>query len=149
MIRAPFIALVAVIVGVSAAAAQQPEKSEKPSTTPAAMTLTGCVSDKPGRSGQYMFQEADGLKQQFRLNGKDIKKYAGLRVEVVAGSPSGKGLSIRGGLWPSPNAAAQAGALDPAQESIARQPGGANSGAGAEVPELRVTRLRLVEGSCE
>jgi hypothetical protein len=51
-------------------------------------------------------------------------------------------------LWPSPNVAGQAGAIDPAQASIARQPGGAASGAGMELPELRVVSVRGIDGSC-
>jgi hypothetical protein len=52
-------------------------------------------------------------------------------------------------LWPSPNVAAQAGALDPAQESIARQTGGAASTPESSFPELRVIRMRGVEGACQ
>ena len=111
------------------------------------MTLTGCVSGKPGTSGQYTFQDADGIRQ-YRLNGKGVNKFAGQRVELVAGA-GGKGLSIRGGLWPSPNVAARGGDIDPAQEAIGRQPGGGGAPALTAVPELRVSRLRAVEGACE
>jgi hypothetical protein len=58
---------------------------------------------------------------------------------------------VSGGLWPSANAAGQAGALDPAQESIARQPGGGaqRSGAGdLDLPAFNVVRARTVEGTC-
>jgi hypothetical protein len=92
-----------------------------------------------------MFEEAEGIGQ-YRLNGKGIKKFAGQRVELVVGRS--KALTIRGGLWPSPNVAARGGDIDPAQEAIARQPGGGGSGAGADLPELRVTRLKGVEGEC-
>jgi hypothetical protein len=52
-------------------------------------------------------------------------------------------------LWPSPNVAGQAGAIDPAQASIARQPGGAASGTGGiELPEFRVVSVRGIDGSC-
>jgi hypothetical protein len=81
------------------------------------------------------------------LNGKGVRKYAGQRVTLVA-DPSRKRLRVRFGLWPSPNAAAQAGALDPAQESIARQPGGSASGAESKLPELKVVRMRSADGAC-
>jgi hypothetical protein len=65
------------------------------------------------------------------------------------GGPQGRRLSIRGGLWPSANVAGQAGAIDPAQASIARQPGGAASGAGViDLPEFRVASVRSIDGSC-
>ena len=83
----------------------------------------------------------------YRLNGKDLKKYAGQRVRLV-GDPSTQASQIRTGLWPSPNVAAQAGALDPAQESIARHSGGAASTPDG-TPELRVVRVHGVEGACQ
>jgi hypothetical protein len=128
-----------------AAAAQQP-REKPPLKVDEPLTMTGCVSPKPGTSGQYTFQDAESTNE-YRLNGKGIKKFAGQRVEVVVGSGS-KALAVRGGLWPSPNIAARGGDIDPAQESIARQPGGGATGAGPDVPEIRVTRLRGVEGAC-
>jgi hypothetical protein len=139
------------LLAVTTAAAQQAPPSSSPNTPTsnalAPLTLTGCVSPKPGASGQYVFEEEDGVGQ-YRLNGKGIKKFAGQRVELVAGSGS-KALAIRGGLWPSPNVAGRGGDIDPAQESIARQPGGGGAGAGPEFPELRVTRLKTVQGECK
>jgi hypothetical protein len=109
--------------------------------------LVGCVSSDPGASGAFTLDESGGGK--YRLTGKSVRKYAGRMVRLVGG-PQGKRLSIRGGLWPSPNVAAQAGAIDSAQASIARQPGGAASGTGAagDLPEFRVASVRGMEGSC-
>ena len=135
-------ALVMVSAGTVMAQAQDQPK-------PAATTveLTGCVSLSPSAAGQFAF--VDGASGgTYRLSGKDIKKYAGQRVRLV-GDPNSKRPKFRFGLWPSPNVAAQAGALDPAQESIARQPGGAASTPDASFPELRVIRMRGVEGTCQ
>ena len=113
---------------------------------PATVELTGCVSLTASEGGQYAF--VDGASGgTYRLNGKNLKKYAGQRISIV-GDPSSKRPKIRLGLWPSPNVAAQAGALDPAQESIARQSGGAAS-VREPAPELRVVRVRGVEGACQ
>lgn len=113
---------------------------------PATVELTGCVSLTPSEGGQFAF--VDGASGgTYRLNGKNLKKYAGQRISIV-GDPSSKKPKIRLGLWPSPNVAAQAGALDPAQESIARQSGGAAS-VREPPPELRVVRVRGVEGACQ
>jgi hypothetical protein len=120
---------------------------EQAKTPPATVELTGCVSVSPSAAGQFAF--VDGASGgTYRLNGKDIKKYAGQRVLLV-GDPNSKRPRFRFGLWPSPNVAAQAGALDPAQESIARQPGGGASTPDTSFPELRVIRMRGVEGSCQ
>jgi hypothetical protein len=133
----------AAMVILSAGAAMAQEAGKTPPTT---VELTGCVSLTPSPTGQFVF--VDGASGgTYRLNGKDIKKYAGQRVLLV-GDPNSKRPRFRFGLWPSPNVAAQAGALDPAQESIARQPGGGASTPQSSDPELRVIRMRGVEGAC-
>jgi hypothetical protein len=108
--------------------------------------LTGCVSDRANETGAFTFTDTQ-TGGKYRLTGKKMQNYAG-RMVAVFGGPN-KRLSIRGGLWPSPNAAGQAGALDPAQESISRQPGGASASRGdAALPEFNVVRVRTVDGSC-
>ena len=124
--------------------AQKAQGPEPASKTPTTITMAGCVSAKPEAAGQYTFAETDGLRE-YRLNGKGIGKFAGKRVELVGGT-SGKGLSIRTGLWPTPSGGARGVALDPVQEANARQRGGAMGG---EFQEFRVSRVRLVEGTCE
>jgi len=70
-------------------------------------------------------------------------------VEIV-GLPEDRRVTVRGGLFPSPNPAAQAGAVDPAKAAVANMPGGANSGTGSvQLPAFRVTRVRPVSGSCQ
>jgi hypothetical protein len=81
------------------------------------------------------------------LIGKGIRRYAGQQVEIVSGP--NKRLTIKGGLYPSPNVAAQGGGIDAAQAAIARQPGGTASGTGGvDLPEFRVARVRAAGGSC-
>jgi hypothetical protein len=110
------------------------------------LTLTGCISAKPDR-GDYTFTDADG-GNQYRLTGKDVRKYAGQRVEVVAERP--KKFEVKGGLYPSPNVAAQAGELNPVESAIATQRGsGVKSGGAADLPEFRAGRVRAVTGACQ
>jgi hypothetical protein len=127
-------------------ATTQAQKDPPPAAKP--IELTGCVSGQPAADGAFTFTDtASGGK--YRLTGKKMQKYAGQMVAVVSGP--GKKLTVGGGLWPSANAAGQAGALDPAQESIARQPGGGaqRSSAGeAELPPFNVVRVRTVDGVC-
>ncbi len=112
---------------------------------PAPITLAGCVSEKPA-SGNFTFTAKDGTR--YRLSGKNIKKYAGQEVEIVSGEA--KKLTVKGGLLPSPNVAAQAGAIDPGQAAIAAQPGGSASATGdAALPTLEVGRVHALGGSCQ
>ena len=125
--------------------AQTPNQKSPTAIEP--VRLTGCISQKPQGSDYTFTDAANGSR--YRLTGKDIKKYAGKRVEVVEGAAP-KGFAIKGGLYPSPNVAAQAGALDPVQAGIATQPGsGANTGTGEPLPEFRAGRVRTVEGGCQ
>jgi hypothetical protein len=136
------------IVSVTTLAAQDQSKSASndQSKSPTTIELTGCVSVNPAAGGQYAFVD-NASGGTYRLNGKNLKKYAGQRVRLV-GDTSTKRVRIKTGLWPSPNIAAQAGALDPAQESIARH-SGATQGPADATPELRVVRVNGVEGACQ
>lgn len=145
MVKTSTLVLLSCIVPVTiAAAVQNPPASSGAPRSP--VELVGCVSDQPGATGSFTFAESGGSK--YRLTGKSVRKYAGRMVKLVGG-PQGKKLSIGTGLWPSANVAGQAGAIDPAEASIARQPGGAASGTGTiDLPEFRVVTVRGVEGSC-
>jgi hypothetical protein len=146
-IAAWMVAVTLVIGGGHAAAGQQTSSSSKKTDQPSTITLTGCISGKPLSTGEYTFVEnVSGSK--YRLAGKGMKKYAGQSVEIVSGP--NKALAIKGGLFPSPNVAAQSGALDPAEEARAHQPGGPSTGTdGPELPEFRVARVRGVPGACQ
>jgi hypothetical protein len=145
MVKVSALVLLSCIVCVGVAGAQSPPASS-PATSRSPVELVGCVSNQPGASGAFTFDESSGSK--YKLTGKSVRKYAGQMVRLVGG-PQGRKLSVSGGLWPSANAAGQAGGLDPAQESIARQPGGGGAGVGSiNLPEFRVVSVRTVDGSC-
>ena len=145
----------AYLVGLLATALAVQSGSAPPAPTPAPsakkaseIRLTGCISRERGTPGQITFLDKDG-GAKYRLTGKGLKDFVGQQVEIVGGPP-GKGVTFRTGLFPSPNTAAQAGALDPAQISIARMPGGAADAPGSTpLPEFRVVRVRGVEGTCQ
>ncbi len=128
---------------VSAQTSQTPAKE-----TPKEIRLNGCISRDDIRPGQFNFREEDS-GDRYQVSGKNLKKFVGQRVEIVGGPP-GKGVTFKTGLWPSPNVAAQAGAMDPAKAAVARMPGGAADAPGAsQLPEFKVVRLRGVEGACQ
>jgi hypothetical protein len=137
-------AFVIALLGSSVAIAQTPKSAKAKDTE---VTLTGCVSQSPLGNGDFTF--TDGVSgSKYRLTGKGMRLYAGQQVEIVSGP--NKRLAVKGGLYPSPNIAAQAGAIDPAQAAIARQPGGAASGTGiGDLPEFRVAKVRASGGSCQ
>lgn len=123
----------------------QPPAGNTSVKRPAPITVAGCVSPEPA-SGNFTFTAKDGTK--YRLTGKNLKQYAGQEVEIIGGN--GKRLAVKGGLQPSPNAAAQAGAIDPGQAAIAAQPGGSATGTGdVELPVFRVNRVRGLGRSCQ
>ena len=137
---------------LAAMLAVQSGSAPAPATTggkdPKEIRLNGCISRDRIIPGQFTFLDNEGgLK--YRLTGKGLKNFVGHRVEIVGGPP-GRGITFRTGLLPSPNVAAQAGALDPAQAAVANLPGGAADATGrSPLPEFRVIRLRGVEGACQ
>jgi len=107
--------------------------------------LNGCIARDRSMPGQFTFldNESGG---KYRLTGKNLKKFVGQRVEIIGGPP-GKSVTFRTGLWPSPNAAARAGALSPAQIAIANREGFADGS--MLLPEFHVVSLRGLDGGCE
>jgi hypothetical protein len=127
------------------AAQNQPPAARSKSPEP--ITLTGCMSAKPGASGEYTFEGVDGISR-YQLKGKSLKKFAGMRVEVVGGASNSNAVAVRGGLV-GPLNGARGVAIDPAQESVKRQPGGGGAGVGPAYPEFKVSRVKAVGGACE
>jgi len=116
-----------------------------PTTSP--ITLSGCITPDATTPGAYTFSDAKtGVK--YRLSGVAVAKDPGQRGEIVVGSGSAR-VTIRGGLVPSANVAAQAGAIDSSKLAIASVPGGANSGTGnVQLPQFQATRVQASKGSC-
>ena len=147
LVAAPLMLGALLVTASAQAQQQQPQSAPKPEATPTSITLSGCVSRNPGVAGDFTFVE-DTSGSEYRLTGKNIRKFAGQKVEIVGGTGR-KRLAIRGGLTPTPNIAGQASAIDPAQAAVASRPGGGSTGTGANLPEFRVSQLRAVEGDCK
>jgi hypothetical protein len=137
----------AVVLLAPLVAVAQSQTPLVPPAPPGGVTMTGCVSPKPDASGRYTFEGPDGLAK-YRLTGRRLAQWAGQRVELVGAPPGSSGLAVRGGLV-GPQAGARGVALDPAQESVLRQPGGGASGTGPTYPEFKVARVKAVPGTCE
>ena len=99
------------------------------------MTLLGCVhADDAGAESFALADRKAGPPD--RLSGTDVRANVGHRVWIV------------GGLVPSPNIAAQAGAIDPVTAAMAT-PGLNLAGTGnVQLLEFNVIRARPVTRSC-
>jgi hypothetical protein len=123
----------------------RPDTTQTPPTTPAlqatptrkpvkAITLKGCLKDSSLGADVYTLVDSKG-GTTYRVSGADVRPHVGHRVQIV------------GGLIPSPNVAAQAGAIDPVQAAIAGT-GEHAAGPGSVHLELRVTRVQPLAGAC-
>jgi hypothetical protein len=131
------------IATLLAAQATPPTALEK---KPAALiSVTGCISQDAAAPGSYLFSDPS-TGASYRVSGLDGAKAAGQRGHIVIGTGSRR-VTIRGGLVPSPNVAAQAGALDPAKAANARTPSTPGTPS-ASLPEFRAERIRISSGSC-
>jgi hypothetical protein len=126
------------------AAPAQPVSPPKVNTP--VMTLSGCVSPDAATPGSYTLADSK-TGAIYRLSGFAAPKDA-KRGETAVGSGAFR-VSIRGGLVPSANVAAQAGAIDASKAAIASAPGGTGSGTGnVQLPEFRATHVQTLKGSC-
>jgi hypothetical protein len=127
------------------AAAAQTSAPAKKAASPKPITLSGCIVRGETTPGQYTLEDRKA-GTTYRLTGTDVRDYVGRRVLIV-GALGGKKFTIVGGLQPSANAAAQAGAIDPARAAMAAAGGSAGPGT-VDFPEFRVKSVRPVSGSC-
>ena len=133
------------LVSVAALGAQGPKTATAPKATGKMITLSGCVERGETLPTQYTLIDGD-KGTTYRLTGTDVRDYIGKKVQIVGAQPTGR-LKIVGGLLPTPNVAAQAGAMDPARAATAAAGGSAGPGT-VSLPEFKVKSVRPVSGSC-
>lgn len=112
-----------------------PSRQTPPPLVQKTITLVGCV--KPDASKPEWFTLSDQKTGAiYRLTGASIRSYVWRNVRIV------------GGLVPSANIAAQAGAIDQTKAAMAYQ-GASRPGTGNLEPiEFSVTCVRRLTGSC-
>ncbi len=144
--RNAFLIALTIAGAVTVATAQTPQPETRKDPPPRTLTLTGCVA-KGTTPNQFTID--DPVNGRYEVSGSNIKKYVGQRVQV-AGTPGSTRLRVKGGLWPTPNVAAQAGDIDPAKAAVAAQPGGPSSGTGTvDLPTFKVKSVRTIDRACE
>lgn len=125
-----------------------PPASSAKKDAPKSLTLTGCVAPDSAKAGHFTLADFTTGAPTYRLAGKDLRRYLGRRVELIGAAAPPK-LVIVGGLTPSPNVAAQAGALDPAEVARANLGAGGNASPGnIVIPELSVKTVKTIAGGC-
>jgi len=126
------------------ASAQKPSADKTATKASKTLTLVGCVG-KGATPNQFTLSDESG---KYVVTGARIGRYVGLRVEIAGVSDTGK-FKVKGGLWPTPNVAGQAGAIDPARAAMAAQPGGPASATGeVDLPRVVVKSVRALDSKC-
>ena len=111
-----------------------PETNPRLSISEKSVRLTGCIQMADTTDKRLTLSDRKRGIRYF-LSGKDVSAYVGRRVRIV------------GGLIPTPNVAAQAGAID--QAAAANERIGRSRGTGdVRVEELLVASVNPLKGSC-
>jgi hypothetical protein len=98
------------------------------------LTLVGCVQPDAARPEWFTLSDKRGTT--YHLTGANVKAHVWRNVRIL------------GGLVPSPNLTAQAGAIDQTKAAMVYQ-GASPPGTGNSGPlEFSVTRVQRVTGSC-
>ena len=123
----------------------QDKKASSSKPTPKTISLSGCIVSGEKAPDQFMLEDA--TEGKYRLSGVKLHDYIGQRVQIAGAVVETKRLTIKGGLLPNPNVAAQAGAMDPARAAVASAGGAAGPGT-VDLPEFKVRSVRPVTGGC-
>ena len=129
--------VVALLMG--APGAQRTSPNAGPTGT---VTHDGCVVASPTMKNAFTLED-DG--RTYILKGVDVRDLVGKHVEVIGAAS--KRLRIVGGLYPSPNVAAQAGGMDRTKAAIASQSGPTSQAARPPI-EFDVKSVRVLSGTC-
>lgn len=138
-------ALSLALVCTVAVGAQEKTKKESAKTGPKTISLSGCVASDEKTPDRFTLDDA--TEGKYRLTGLRLRDYVGRRVQIAGAVVETKRLTIKGGLVPNPNVAAQAGAIDPARAAVASSGGAAGPGT-VDLPEFKVKSVRPVRGGC-
>jgi hypothetical protein len=119
------------------------DKKPAPKPAPTVVTLTGCVGGGKSAGAPLTLTSADGTVAY-----KNMRKYLGQQV-TITGNNDTRRLKIVGGLVPSANVAAQAGAIDPSRAAVASDPLSTAAKDDQQLPEFRVRSVQTSGASCQ
>ena len=136
-----FVAIIALSATPILAAQKKGDKKAPPPPMP--ISISGCVAVA---DDQFTLSDnKDG--STYRLSGTDVHDFVGQRVQIAGRVVGSKKVQVEFGLKPSPNVAAQAGAIDPSQAATATAGGLAPTG-NVQLPEFRVRTVRPLGAVC-
>jgi hypothetical protein len=136
-------ALLTVLTVLTATSSLAGAQLKKP---PKTITLSGCIETDGKAPDRFMLTDTKaGMK--YHLTGRDFREYLGRPIQVDGGVVV-KGLKISGGLQPSANVAAQAGAIDPSRAIVQSATSESGTGTPVDVQDFRVKAIRQAAGSC-
>jgi hypothetical protein len=137
----PVVIVLTVLTATSSVVGAQAKKK-----APKTITLSGCIETDEKAPDRFMLTDtAAGMK--YHLTGKDFREYLGRPIQVDGGVEA-KGLKISGGLVPSANVAAQAGAIDPSRAIVEAATSQSGTGTPPDVQDFRVKAIRQAAGTC-
>jgi len=146
--------VLAFLVLAGATSAPQATPAEKQSAPPSKaksepnkpITMNGCIVRDASAAKTFTFTDnTSGFK--YRLSGQDVSKYVGQPMQIVGVVDTSR-LRVKGGLLPSPNVAAQAGAIDPGKAHVAELGGGTTGSGSPELPTFKVAQVSAAQGEC-
>lgn len=143
---AAILLIAATLAAQNDSSADKKKPAPKPAT-PSTVTISGCVGGGKSAGDPFTLTSGDGTIA-YKLSGKNMRQYLGRQVTIV-GSNDTRRLKIVGGLYPSPNAAAQAGALDPGRAAVAADPLSTAAKNDQQLPEFIVKAVQTTGASCQ
>lgn len=138
--------IVATAIVAAAASSSAVPQSSSSKKAPKIISLSGCIERDDKTPDQFTITDpkAGGT---YRVSGKDFLEFLGRPVQLDGGVVV-KGFSIKGGLQPNPNIAAQAGAIDPGRAAVQAASQPTATSPNAETPEFRVKAIHATGGTC-
>jgi hypothetical protein len=136
-----FLAGLVALVATAAINAQTSEtvpptqSSQTAAAAPKTLTLVGCVQPDETKPDRFTFWAKDS-GATYRLSGTSMKGFEWRNVRIV------------GGLVPTANLAAQAGAIDETRVAMAQQGADPQGSRNLEIFEFRVSTVRALSGTC-
>ena len=147
VMRFQYVVVAVVVLSVAPLVAAQKNSDKKVPSPPPPIALSGCVVRAGDADNQFTLQD-NKAGSTYRLTGADVHDFVGQRVQLAGRVVDSKKVRVEFGLKPSPNVAAQAGAIDPNQAAIATAGGLAPTG-NVQLPEFRVRSVRPLGAACD
>ena len=138
--------LTTLLLAIATAVSQAPAPAKTKEDPNKPVTMNGCVVREASAAKEFTFTDSsNGFK--YRLSGQDVSKLLNQPIEIVGVVDTSK-LKVKGGLYPTPNVAGQAGAIDPGKAHVASLGGGTTGSGTPDLPTFKVAQVKATQGEC-